>query len=99
METLHSALAALEAQRRADEAKAREEAARADARKRRRGPGSARPEAVAAHPTGAGTIAFGAGPHGQLQPPVIGVVVKGWGERPTAGRRLGYPIMRHRAHT
>ena len=93
MDTLRSALAALEAQRRADEAKAREEAARADRQKNTAEAQAARGrEAVAAHPTGAGTIASGAGPHGQLQPPVIGVVVKAWGEpdrwRPGDGRVL-----------
>jgi murein hydrolase activator len=90
METLRAALNALEAQRRIDEAKAREEAASAERAKR---PAAARAahqrEAMAAHPTGAGTIASGAGPHGQLQPPVIGVVVKGWGEQTDGGPATG----------
>jgi septal ring factor EnvC (AmiA/AmiB activator) len=46
-------------------------------------------EVSAAHPAGPGTIAPGAGPHGQLQPPVIGVVVKGWGEQTDGGPATG----------
>jgi septal ring factor EnvC (AmiA/AmiB activator) len=60
---------------------ARERAADAQAARER--------EAVAAHPAGAGSIAAGAGPHGQLQPPVIGVVVKGWGEETDGGPATG----------
>ena len=90
MDNLRSALTALEAQRRADEAKAREEAARADRQKNTAEAQAARGrEAVAAHPTGAGTIAFGAGPHGQLQPPVVGVVVKAWGDQTDGGPATG----------
>jgi septal ring factor EnvC (AmiA/AmiB activator) len=44
---------------------------------------------VAARPTGAGTIASGAGPRGQLQPPVIGVVVKSFGEQTDGGPATG----------
>ncbi len=90
MDTLRAALAALEAQRRADETKAREEAARAEKQKRAAEAQAARErQAVAARPTGAGTITSGAGPRGQLQPPVIGVVVKGWGEQTDAGPATG----------
>jgi septal ring factor EnvC (AmiA/AmiB activator) len=90
MDTLRSALTALDAQRRADEAKAREEAALAERQKNTVEAQAARGrEAVAAHPTGAGTIASGTGPHGQLQPPVIGVVVKGWGEQTDGGPATG----------
>ena len=90
MDTLRSALTALEAQRRADEAKAREEAARAERQKNVAEMEAARGrEVVAAHPTGAGTIASGAGPRGQLQPPVIGVVVKSWGEQTDGGPATG----------
>jgi septal ring factor EnvC (AmiA/AmiB activator) len=90
MENLRSALAAIEAQRRADEAKAREEAARAERQKRMAEAQIARErEAAAAHPSGAGTIAAGAGPQGQLQPPVIGVVVKSWGEQTDGGPANG----------
>jgi septal ring factor EnvC (AmiA/AmiB activator) len=90
MDTLRAALTALDAQRQIDAAKAREEAARADRQKRAAEAQAARDrEAVAASPTGAGTIAAGTGPHGQLQPPVIGVVVKGWGEQTDAGPATG----------
>ncbi|MDR3532591.1 MAG: peptidoglycan DD-metalloendopeptidase family protein [Rhodopila sp.] len=90
METLRSALAALEAQRRADEAKAREDEARAERQKRTADAHAARDrEAVAAHPTGAGAIASGAVPNGQFQPPVIGVVVKGWGDQTDGGPATG----------
>jgi septal ring factor EnvC (AmiA/AmiB activator) len=90
METLRLALTALEAQRRADEAKAREEVARAERQKHATEAQAARAkQAVAAHPTGAGTIASGTSPHGQLQPPVIGVVVKGWGEQTDGGPATG----------
>jgi septal ring factor EnvC (AmiA/AmiB activator) len=90
METLRSALTALEAQRRSDEAKARTEAVRAEREKNTAEAQDARTrEAVAAHPSGSGTIASSAGPHGQLQPPVIGVVVKGWGEQTDGGPATG----------
>ena len=90
MDTLRAALVALEAQRAADEAKARAEEARAERQKRGAEAQAARDrEAVAAHPTGAGTLASGTEPHGQLQPPVIGVVVKFWGQQTDAGPATG----------
>ena len=90
MDSLRSALVALDAQRRADEAKAREEAARAERQKNVAEAQAARGREIeAAHPTGAGTIASGAGPHGQLQPPVVGVVVKSWGEQTDGGPATG----------
>jgi septal ring factor EnvC (AmiA/AmiB activator) len=90
MDSLKAALTALDAQRRADEAAAREEVARAERQKRTAEAQAARErQAVAAHPTGAGTIASGAGPRGQLQPPVIGIVVKGWGEQTDGGPATG----------
>jgi septal ring factor EnvC (AmiA/AmiB activator) len=90
MESLRAALVAIEAQRRADEAKAREDQLRAERQKHLAEAQAAHQREVAAeHPTGAGTIASGAGPHGQLQPPVIGVVVKGWGEQADGGPATG----------
>jgi septal ring factor EnvC (AmiA/AmiB activator) len=90
MESLRAALAAIETQRRTDEAKAREERLRAERQKQTAEAQAAHErEAVAARPTGAGTIPSGSGPHGQLQPPVIGVVVKGWGEQTDAGPATG----------
>jgi septal ring factor EnvC (AmiA/AmiB activator) len=89
-ESLRSALVLLEAQRRADGARAREDAARAERHNHVAEAEAARErEAVAARPTGAGTIAPGAGSRGQLQPPVIGVVVKGWGEQTDSGPATG----------
>jgi septal ring factor EnvC (AmiA/AmiB activator) len=90
MESLRAALAAIEAQRRADEARAREEELRAERQKHPAEAEAAHERVVAAaRPTGAGTIAPGVGPHGQLQPPVIGVVVKGWGEQTDGGPATG----------
>ena len=90
MESLRSALASIDAQRKADEAKAREQVQRAEKEKHAAEAAEARGrEAFAAHPSGAGTIAAGAGPHGQLQPPVIGVVVRGWGEQTDGGPATG----------
>ena len=89
-DTLRAALTALDAQRRADAAKAREEAAKAERQKHLATAQAAKQrEAVATTPNGAGTIGAGAGPHGQLQPPVIGVVVKGWGEQTDGGPARG----------
>jgi septal ring factor EnvC (AmiA/AmiB activator) len=89
-DTLRAAVAALEAQRATDEAKAQAELARAERQKRIADAQAARDrEAVAARPTGVGTIASGTEPHGQLQPPVIGVVVKGWGEQTDGGPATG----------
>jgi murein hydrolase activator len=90
MDSLRAALAAIETQRRADEAKAKEERLRAERKKHAAEAQAAHDrELAAAHPTGAGTIASSSGPHGQLQPPVIGVVVKGWGEQTDAGPATG----------
>jgi septal ring factor EnvC (AmiA/AmiB activator) len=90
MESLRSALAAIEAQRRADEARAKEEEFRAERQKHVAEAQAAHErQVVAARPTGAGTIALGSGPHGQLQPPVIGVVVRGWGEQTDGGPATG----------
>ncbi len=90
MESLRSALASIEAQRKADEARAREQAQRAEKEKHAAAAAEARGrESMAAHPSGAGTIAAGAAPHGQLQPPVIGVVIRGWGEQTDGGPATG----------
>jgi septal ring factor EnvC (AmiA/AmiB activator) len=89
-ESLKAALAALDAQRRADEARAREDTARAERQKRAAEAQAARERAaVAAHPAGPGSIDPATGPHGQLQPPVIGVVVKGYGEETDGGPATG----------
>jgi murein hydrolase activator len=89
-DSLRAALAVIETQRRADEAKARDDELRAERQKHAAEAQAAHArEVAAAHPTGAGTIAVGAGPHGQLQPPVIGIVVRGWGEQTDGGPATG----------
>jgi murein hydrolase activator len=89
-DSLRAALAAIEAQRRAGEASARQDAFRAERQKRSADLQAARlREAAASHPTGVGTIATRAAPRGQLQPPVIGVVVRGWGEQTDGGPASG----------
>jgi murein hydrolase activator len=90
VESLRAALAVIETQRRADEAKAKEERLQAERQKRTAEAQAAHErEMAAAHPRGEGTIASSSGPHGQLQPPVIGVVVKGWGEQTDGGPATG----------
>jgi septal ring factor EnvC (AmiA/AmiB activator) len=89
-ESLKGALAAIEAQRRADEARAREDEERAQRDRREAEAEMARERgAAAARPTGAGTIPGGSAGHGQLQPPVIGVVVTRWGDPTDAGPATG----------
>lgn len=89
-ENLRAALTAIEAQRRTDEAKAKAEEAKAEQHDEPNAAEAARQrEFVAARPTGAGTIEANATGRGQLQPPVIGVVVRGWGERTDAGPATG----------
>ena len=81
-----SAAPTRQGQRRAEESAA----ARAERQKREAEAQAARErEAVAAHPAGRRVDRPGAGPHGQLQPPVIGVVVKGWGEETDGGPATG----------
>lgn len=90
MDTLRAALTALEAQRRTDEARAQQEAAQAERQKRTTAARTAQDrQAMAAHPTQAGSLPANAGPQGQLQPPVVGIVVKGWGEATDAGPATG----------
>ncbi len=89
-DSLRAALAAIEAQGRVDEAKAREDEVRAERHKRTADAQAAHQRGLAAaHPTGTGTIAAGTGPRGQLQPPVIGVVVRSWGDRTDGGPSTG----------
>jgi len=90
METLRGVLGALEAQARADAAKARQEAERAGRPKRPPETQAARQRAaMLARPAGAGSIAGGGFPAGQLQAPVTGIVVKGWGQETEAGPATG----------
>jgi murein hydrolase activator len=90
MDSLRSALAAIESQTRSDEAKAREQGLRS---KRQKHPAEAEEapgrEFVASRPGGATSTGPGGGPRGQFQPPVIGVVVNGWGDRTDGGPATG----------
>jgi septal ring factor EnvC (AmiA/AmiB activator) len=89
-DSLRAALAALEAERRAEEARAHEDAVRAEKQRRNDDAQAAHErEAALARPAGAGAIAGSAAPHGQLQPPVVGVVVKSWGEETDGGPATG----------
>jgi len=89
-DSLRSVLAELEAERKAAEARAREAAAKAEREKRLADAAVARrKEAALAHPTGGGTIGQSAHAAGQLVAPVIGVVVRGWGDETDAGPATG----------
>jgi septal ring factor EnvC (AmiA/AmiB activator) len=87
---LRAMLSALEIQRRTEEARAKEEAARAERRKREAEAAAARRrEAVLAHPTGAGTIASNAEARSQLVAPVAGTIARAYGEATEAGPATG----------
>jgi septal ring factor EnvC (AmiA/AmiB activator) len=89
-ESLRAVIAAIEAERRAAEAQARAEAALAEKQKHSAQAEAARRRQEAlARPTGAGTIAPAARPHGQLTAPVAGRIVRGWGEPTDAGPATG----------
>ena len=89
-DSLRQALAAIEAQRKADEARARDEAARLDRQKRAAEAEAARKkEATLARPTGAGTIPPGTQARGQLVAPVAGRIVRSWGDGTEAGPATG----------
>jgi septal ring factor EnvC (AmiA/AmiB activator) len=71
----------LETQRRLEEAKAREDALRAERDQKTAVADAARlRQAATSRPTGTGTLATTARPAGQLMPPVEGVLVRGWGD-------------------
>ena len=80
-ENLRAALVALATERRIEDARVREGMARAEQQKRPVSAHSAHTlEKIAARPLASITPASGPSPQGQLQPPVVGVVVQGWGE-------------------
>ncbi len=84
-DTLRSALATLEQQRARAEAQARDEAARAEQARQDATAGEARRrEAALARPMGPGPE-----PRGQLQAPVAGTIVRGWGDPTDAGPASG----------
>jgi len=89
-ENLRAMLADLEAQRRAETARAQQDAARADREKRAGEAAAARQrQAVLEHPTGAGTIASSAQPRGQLTAPVAGTLFRSWGDATEGGPATG----------
>jgi septal ring factor EnvC (AmiA/AmiB activator) len=80
-DSLRSMLSLLETQRRLSDAQAREDALLAERDKHSDAAESARlREAATGRPAVAGTIAADAKPAGQIIPPVIGTLVRGWGE-------------------
>jgi septal ring factor EnvC (AmiA/AmiB activator) len=84
-DTLRSALATLEQQRARAESQARDDAARAEQDRQEATAGEARRrEAALARPTGPGPE-----PHGQLQAPVAGTIVRAWGDPTDAGPATG----------
>ncbi len=83
-----------ERQKRAAEAEAARQRASAEAEAARQkataeADAARRRVAVSARPAGPGSIDAGTGPRGQLQPPVIGVVVKAYGEQTDGGPATG----------
>jgi len=79
--TLRSMLQILETQRRLEEARAREDALRAERDQQTSQAGAARSrQAALARPAGAGTLSANAKPAGQIAPPVKGTLVRTWGD-------------------
>jgi septal ring factor EnvC (AmiA/AmiB activator) len=90
MDTLRAVLNVLQTQEHADATHARQEAERAERQKRPVEAQVARQrEAMLVRPGGAASFGGGAVAARQLQPPVIGVVVKGWGEATDGGPATG----------
>jgi septal ring factor EnvC (AmiA/AmiB activator) len=80
-QTLRSMLQILETQRRLEEARAREDALRAERDQKTNAAEAAHlRQAAMSRPTGAGTLAANAKPASQLTPPVGGVLLRGWGD-------------------
>lgn len=89
-ETLRSMLVTLDADRRAEATRAHEEAVRAARDKQTVEAAAARQrEAALSAPVGDGTLAAASAPHGQLTAPVVGTVVRSWGDPTDAGPATG----------
>ena len=89
-ESLRAVVAAVEAERRAEEAQARKEVAAAERLQQTETAAAARRrQATHARPSGNGTIASSARPGGQLRTPVAGRVSRHWGDRTDAGPSTG----------
>jgi septal ring factor EnvC (AmiA/AmiB activator) len=79
--SLRSMLQTLETQRRLEEAKAREDELRAERDQKTSAADAARVrEAALSRPAGTATLNANAKPAGQLTPPVIGILLRGWGD-------------------
>lgn len=89
-QTLRAMLDTLETQRKADEARAKREAAHAE-RLKQTGKAAAERKRLAAlaHPTGPGTLAGVKHGKGQLLAPVAGTVARAWGDPTEAGPATG----------
>ena len=89
-DTLRGMLAELETQRVAEQARAQDDAVRAARQKHADEAAAARErQAELERPTGAGTIASAAQPHGQLTAPVAGTIVRAWGDATEGGPANG----------
>ena len=87
-DTLRAALASLEAQRKADEARAHEDAVRAEKQKHTDEAEAARQrEAALAHP--AGSLGTGGKAKGRLAMPVVGKLIKAFGDPTDGGPATG----------
>ena len=88
-ETLRSMLGALDAQRRVDADREREDAAHASREKHAAEAEVAREREAALAPVSGGTLASAAEPKGQLTAPVAGTVFRSWGDPTDAGPAIG----------
>jgi septal ring factor EnvC (AmiA/AmiB activator) len=89
-DSLRGVLSELAAQRETEAAQAREEAARAAQQKKADTEAAAQARLAATQrPTGVGTLATAAQPHGQLTAPVAGTIVRGWGDAAAGGPANG----------
>jgi septal ring factor EnvC (AmiA/AmiB activator) len=89
-DSLRGVLSELAAQREDEAAQARQDAARAARQKHADEEAAAQARLAATQrPTGAGTLASAAQPHGQLTAPVAGTVVRGWGDATGGGPANG----------
>jgi septal ring factor EnvC (AmiA/AmiB activator) len=89
-DSLRAAIAEIEADRRAEEARARKEALVAERQKREgSATGARRRQEALARPAGLGSLVASATPRGQLTVPVAGTVIRPWGAATEAGPATG----------
>lgn len=88
--SLRGVLTELATQREAEATQARQAAAQAAEQKKADAEAAAQARLAATErPTGAGTLASAAQPHGQLTAPVAGAIVRGWGDATAGGPSNG----------